>query len=97
MLGAIQAAAEIHLSDELPIRQAVLVEKINLFRSYALMLGLPLIEHEHTTPIFFIGVGRPDVGYEIGQRLQEAGYFLSKRARFWQDKPSNHLPSDVNN
>lgn len=77
MLGAIQAAAEIHLSDELPIRQAALVEKINLFRSYALKLGLPLIEHEHTTPIFFIGVGRPDVGYEIGQRLQEAGYFLS--------------------
>ncbi|MEZ4985996.1 MAG: aminotransferase class I/II-fold pyridoxal phosphate-dependent enzyme [Saprospiraceae bacterium] len=77
MLGAIQASAAIHLSDELKIRQADLMEKIILFRDYAMHLGLPLIEPDSLTPIFFIGVGRPEVGYEVCQQMQEKGYYLS--------------------
>ena len=77
MLGAIQASASIHLSDELSIRQDILSAKIALFRSYALKLGLPLVKPDAMTPIFFIGVGKPEVGYELCQKMMAAGYFLS--------------------
>ncbi|PSR15104.1 MAG: hypothetical protein DA408_14890 [Bacteroidetes bacterium] len=77
MLGAIQASAHIHLSDELPIRQAALMEKITHFRDYALQLGLPLIKPSYLTPIFFIGVGKTEVGYEVCRRMKAAGYFVS--------------------
>lgn len=77
MLGAIQASTHIHLSDELAIRQKVLMDRIRLFRNHALQLGLPLVEPDALTPIFYIGVGKPEVGYELCELLMAAGYFLS--------------------
>lgn len=77
MLGAMLASAAIHLSDELPVRQRLLHQKISLFREHCARLGLPLVQADDFSPIFFVRVGKPKVGFEIGARLQEAGYLLS--------------------
>jgi len=77
MLGAMQAAAHIHLTDELAVRQSILHDRMVCFRDHALKLGLPLVKADALTPIFYIGVGKAEVGYELCQRLMDAGYFLS--------------------
>ena len=47
-----------------------------LFRSKALELGLPLV-HDNTSPIRFIGVGKPETGYNMVRRMMNLGYFFN--------------------
>lgn len=75
-LGAMIASAKIHLSPEIIEKQERLSRLISYFKITAKQLRLPLVNQE-TTPIFFIGVGTPDTGAEITQRMLKSGYLLN--------------------
>jgi len=76
VLGAVAASARIHLSDEIYDWQKGLIEKVLHFNTRAKQLKLPLI-NETLSPIGFIGVGKPDVGYNMVRRLMNCGYFVN--------------------
>lgn len=76
MLGAAIASAKIHLSNEIYTLQKQLQESIRFFNATAKMYDLPLIA-ECTSPINFIGVGKPSVGYSMVKRLMNLGYFVN--------------------
>jgi 7-keto-8-aminopelargonate synthetase-like enzyme len=76
ILGASIESAKIHLSDEIIKYQQELEEKIQFFNSTAKKLGLPLI-NETNSPIGFIGVGKPDVGYNMVRRLMNRGFYVN--------------------
>src|ERR1041385_8583612 len=76
LLGAGIASAKIHLSPEINVLQNRLLQRIDYFNNTAKGLGLPLIMEERS-PIFFIGVGKPDVGYNMVRRLMNMGYFTN--------------------
>lgn len=76
ILGSTIASAKIHLSDEITILQKELASKVDFFNRRAKELELPLIG-ETVSPIGFIGVGKPDVGYNMVRRLMNQGYFFN--------------------
>jgi len=76
VLGAVAASARIHLSDEIYEWQRGLKEKVLHFNTRAKQLNLPLI-NESLSPIGFIGVGKPDVGYNMVRRLMNSGYYVN--------------------
>ncbi len=76
ILGAAIESAKIHLSDEIYTLQDELKAKIAYFNSTAKKLGLPLV-NETDSPIAFIGVGKPDVGYNMVRRMMNLGYFFN--------------------
>lgn len=76
-LGASIASAKIHLSEELPVLQGELQQRMDYFVDVAQQLELPVVGTESNSPIFFIGVGTPDIGYKLAQRLISAGFFAS--------------------
>ena len=49
---------------------------INYFNTTAKELDLPLIQ-ESESPIFFIGVGKPIVGYHMVRRLMNMGFYIN--------------------
>ena len=58
LLGAAIESARIHLSDELPMRQAALRERVELFTELAEEFCLPLASHD-ITPIRYVPLGLP--------------------------------------
>lgn len=70
------AACKIHLSNEIVGLQTSLKEKIDYFNRRALELGL-LLMHLEQSPVFFIGVGDVNVGYDMVLRLKKAGFFIN--------------------
>jgi 7-keto-8-aminopelargonate synthetase-like enzyme len=76
ILGATIAAAKIHLSEEINLLQQDLLSKIDYFNRTAVELGLPLI-HDNHSPIRFIGVGKPETGYNMVRRMMNKGYFFN--------------------
>ncbi len=76
VLGATIEAAKIHLSPEIYTFQKELAEKMAFFNLTAKNLGLPLI-NETLSPIGFIGVGKPDVGYNMVRRMMNRGYYFN--------------------
>ena len=76
VLGATIESAKIHLSQEIYGMQDELKEKITYFNMTAKKLGLPLIT-ETLSPIAFIGVGKPDVGYNMVRRMMNRGYYFN--------------------
>jgi len=76
VLGATIAAAKIHLSDEIYLMQDEMRTKMEFFNNTAKRLGLPLI-NETLSPIGFIGVGKPDVGYNMVRRMMNQGYYFN--------------------
>lgn len=76
MLGASVSSARIHLEGELEDRQQDLKSKISYCNELLKNAKLPLIA-ESETPIFFIGVGLPRVGYNMMRRLMKEGYYLN--------------------
>ena len=67
---------QIHLSDEIYTFQDELRLKMEYFNTTAKKLGLPLI-NETSSPIGFIGVGKPDVGYNMVKRMMNQGYYFN--------------------
>ncbi|HET6550958.1 MAG TPA: aminotransferase class I/II-fold pyridoxal phosphate-dependent enzyme [Solirubrobacter sp.] len=76
LLGAAIQSAKIHLSDELPERQAALRERIELFNDLADEFCLPLASRE-ITPIRYIPLGLPTVAHDVLHRLYEDGMYCN--------------------
>ncbi len=76
MLGAIIASAKVHLSDELAKMQQELQLLINHFTEGAVKRELPLM-YRTNSPINFIGVGKPEVGYSMVRRLLNKGFYIN--------------------
>ena len=76
-LGAGIACANIHLSDEITVLQDDLKCKIAYCEAQLRMHNLPFIEREYGTPIFFVGVGLPRLGYSLVQKMIRAGQYVN--------------------
>jgi len=76
MLGAAIASAKIHLSNEIYTLQKQLLESIRFFNATAKLYDLPLVA-ECNSPINFIGVGKPAVGYSMVKRLMNLGFYVN--------------------
>ena len=75
-LGAGIACADIHLSPEIYNLQDQLMEKIVYCDSLLHALQVPMISNGDT-PIFFIPVGLPRVGYNLVQRMHQEGFLVN--------------------
>lgn len=76
MLGASIASAKIHLTDEIYALQNKLANKIELTRSIIDKYELPLVLPSDS-PIFYIGLGLPRVGYNMVKRLLNEGFYTN--------------------
>ena len=75
-LASTIASCKLHMSPEIYDLQSSLKEKIDYFNKRAEELGLLLINKE-VSPVFFIGIGKPEAGYEMVLRLKKLGYFFN--------------------
>ena len=75
-LGAAIAAADIHLSEDIYDYQHELFQKIRYTHQLLKESGLPNLS-ERDSPIFFIGLGTPKVGYNLVSRMKEAGFLVN--------------------
>ncbi len=76
ILGATIESALLHLTPEITDMQLELNSRIAFFNRTAMELGLPLI-HDNESPIRFIGVGKPETGYNMVRRMMNLGYFFN--------------------
>lgn len=76
MLGAVVASAKLHLTKEIYDLQDDLQKKIGFFNHTAKLYNLPIV-HMSNSPINFIGVGKPETGYNMVKRLMNLGYFVN--------------------
>lgn len=76
MLGAIIASAKIHLSPEIKYFQLELQKRVDYFVETCKAFKLPLVG-ESNSPIFFIGVGKPGVGYNMVTRIMNKGFYIN--------------------
>ncbi len=75
-LGAANATADIHLSDEITIMQEDLQENIKYADMMLKKHGLPNLSNSFS-PIFFIAVSLPKVAYSIINKMKKDGFFLN--------------------
>lgn len=75
-LGAAIAAAKIHLTDEIYSLQDDLHENIKFANLMLKKYGLPVVA-ETDSPVFFVGVGLPKLGYNMVRRMLDEGYYLN--------------------
>jgi 7-keto-8-aminopelargonate synthetase-like enzyme len=75
-LGAAIASAKIHLSDEINLFQEQLHASIKHANTMIKKYELPLIS-ESDSPVFFIGVSLPKIGYKMISRMINDGFFLN--------------------
>jgi 7-keto-8-aminopelargonate synthetase-like enzyme len=75
-LGASVASADIHLSPEHEKRQRRLYHQIELVRSAAAELRIPLVSHDQS-PIWFALVGDAPRAYEVAERMRDRGFYLN--------------------
>ena len=75
-LGAGIASAKLHLSEELPARQSLLRQRIQLFNELSLDSGLR-IRDTSESPVRFIEVGAEEDALERGSALADAGFFTN--------------------
>ncbi len=73
-LGAAIACSDIHLSNEIIELQEELESNIQYTNVALKKLGIPLIV-ENNSPIFFVGVGLPKVGYNLVSRMTKEGFY----------------------
>ncbi len=76
VLGAAVASSKIHLSPEIYTRQKQLQERIKFFNQTARMLELPLLSDD-ISPVKFICLGKPQMGYNMLRRMMNNGYFAN--------------------
>ena len=69
-------STKIHLTDEIYELQAKLMDRIHYFNLTAKGLGLPIVSYDKT-PIFFVGLGTPENGYEVSKRMMKLGFLLN--------------------
>lgn len=76
VIGASSASAEIHLTEELTILQGQLGEKIQYCNELLAGAGFPVMSNP-TTPIYFVGTGQPNVGYNLNKRMLNDGFYVN--------------------
>ena len=76
VLGASIAAAEIHLSSEIYNLQNRLSDKIEFCNELLDEAGFPVLSNPKT-PIYFIGCGKPNVGYNLNNRMIDHGFYVN--------------------
>lgn len=75
-LSAAIACSEIHLSDEIKDLQSDLHENIKYTKLLIDKFNLPDLS-EPESPIFFVGVGLPKVGYNLVSRMKSSGHLVN--------------------
>lgn len=75
-VGAAIASAKIHLSDEIYKMQEELLDRITYFNQCLQETDLPLITN-NDSPVFYIGAGMPETGFNLVNRLIKAGYYVN--------------------
>lgn len=75
-LGAAIACAKIHLSEEINLFQEQLHASIKQANLLIKKHGLPLIA-ESDSPVFFVGISLPKIGYKIINRMINDGFLLN--------------------
>lgn len=75
-LGAAIASAKIHLSPEMNDMQEVFQKNMRFAKQMIKKYGLPMVS-DTPSPIFFIGVSLPKLGYNVVKRMLDAGYYLN--------------------
>lgn len=75
-LAAGVASARIHLSPEIECLQNTLAQKIRYFARCANDLSLPFLKND-SSPIFFLFLGRADIGFWLCQSLLQSGFMTS--------------------
>ena len=70
------ASAEIHLTPEIYDKQRALKSRMEYTVKVANALDLPLVG-KSLTPVFFVGVGTPNVCFNMAKRMIKNGYLLS--------------------
>jgi 7-keto-8-aminopelargonate synthetase-like enzyme len=76
MLGASIASAKIHLSNEITELQENLDRKLKLTHNLITQYDLPHVLPSYS-PIFYIGLGLPRVGYNMVKRLLSEGFYTN--------------------
>ena len=76
LLGAAIASARVHLSSELPERQAKLMDRIRLFNVLAAARSLPL-GSPAATPIRFVKTGDNEATYQMVGDLMREGFYTN--------------------
>ena len=76
MLGAALASVHIHLSDELPTRQAALAERIQRCTHTLGSLGLPLAARD-PAPIRYLTLGLPRLAQHVVQKVMTDGFYTN--------------------
>ena len=76
LLGAAIQSAKIHLSDELPVLQAALRERIDLFTDLADEFCIPLASRD-VTPIRYVPLGLPVVTHDVIRHLFSDGHYVN--------------------
>lgn len=86
-LGAAVKSAEIHLSKEINERQEALFYRIEYFKKKAIELNLPIVS-KGETPIFFLGVGKPETASNLCKKIMTKGFFTC--IAVYPSVPYNH-------
>jgi 7-keto-8-aminopelargonate synthetase-like enzyme len=76
VLGACIASANLHLTEEITIRQNALHARIEFFREKAFDYGLPLV-NDSFSPIFYFGGGTEENAYHIAKKMLDAGFLAT--------------------
>lgn len=76
ILGAAVASAKIHLSSEIYTLQKQLQDRIKYFNQTAKLLEIPMIS-EDISPVRFVCLGKPQMGYNMVSRLVNNGYYVN--------------------
>jgi len=75
-LGSAIAASKIHLSKQITELQEDLKENIKYTNLIIKKLKLPIVA-VNDSPIFFIGISVPKLGYELVSRMKKTGYYMN--------------------
>ncbi len=75
-VGAAIASAKIHLSEEIYKLQDELLDRISYFNQCLQKTNLPLII-DNDSPVFYIGAGMPETGFNLVNRLINSGFYVN--------------------
>ncbi|MFF7994667.1 aminotransferase class I/II-fold pyridoxal phosphate-dependent enzyme [Kitasatospora xanthocidica] len=77
MLGAAIASARIHLSDHIEALQTELAQRREYCNEFLTTCGLPVVS-DPRTPIYYLGLGRPEVSYAMVRRVIDEGLYVNQ-------------------
>lgn len=76
VMGASLASADIHLSDDIVRLQKNLSERMELCNTLLEQTDIPILSNPGT-PIYFLGTGQPNVGFNLNKRILDEGFYVN--------------------